>query len=461
MLRKALCSVCILLLVSPEAALGQSEGTGTPPAQRNSLIDEMVVLVSRERIEETVRHLAAFGTRHTLSDTVSTTRGIGAARRWVHARFDEVRVASEGRLDVRDDFFVPDSSARVPRPRPMANVVATLTGRDPVARNRVYVVSGHLDSRASDVLDGGIDAPGANDDASGVAVVLEAARVLSRFPLDATVVFIAFTGEEQGLLGSTHWATTAREQNLNVAGMITNDIVGNTRGGNGVQDKTTLRLFSEGIASNETPEQARTRASVGGENDSSSRQLARQIRRLAASHLDNFDLVLVARRDRYLRGGDHIPFNQSGYAAVRLTEPNEDYTRQHQDVREEKGIAYGDVVQGVDFEYLTQVARANVAALAGLALAPGAPEGAEILTRQLSNDTVLRWRPSGEADVTGYQVAWRATTSPDWENERFVGNVTRYTFAGVSKDNMIFGIRAVDKDGNVSPAAYPWPSREE
>lgn len=452
--------VFLLLVVSGASGVGIARSAAPPAARRQPLVEQAVAAVSRERLESTVRRLVEFGTRHSLSDTLSETRGIGAARRWVHRQFEELVPASNRRLSVAYDWFTPDSSARVPVRVPMASVVATLRGTAPAARDRVYVISAHLDNRAADPLDAVADAPGANDDGSGVAVVLEAARVLAGLPLDATVVFAVFSGEEQGLFGSAHFAGRARERNLEIAGVLNNDMVGNSQGGNGVRDNTAVRVFSEGIPGDETPEQARVRAIAGGENDGPSRQLARQVRRLAGPYLTNFDLRLVARRDRFGRGGDHSSFNAAGYPAVRLTEPNEDYSRQHQDVPDGGSGLTGDVPAGMDFDFLAQVARANVAALAGLALAPAPPEGVEILTGEMSYDTALRWQPSGEEDVIGYAVTWRATTSPDWERERFVGNVTRCRLAGLSKDDWIFGVRAVDRDGNESPAVCPVPVRE-
>jgi hypothetical protein len=308
-------------------------------------------------------------------------------------------------------------------------------------------------------IDAVCDAPGANDDASGVAAVLEMARVMSRYRFDATIVFMAVAGEEQSLLGSTHYAEQAKQKNWNIEAMFTNDIVGNTLGGNGVRDRRTVRVFSEGVPSNETEEEARTRRSVGGENDSAARQLARFIKETGARYMPGFNVMMVYRRDRYLRGGDHIPFLERGYPAVRFTEPNEDYRHQHQNVRVEGGVQYGDLPQFVDFGYVAQVARINAASLASLALAPAAPKDVGILTRRLTNDTDLQWSASTEPDLAGYEIVWRETTSPVWTGARMVGRVTTYTMQGMSKDNYFFGVRAVDSDGNRSPVAYPKPVR--
>ncbi|HYP52639.1 MAG TPA: M28 family metallopeptidase, partial [Pyrinomonadaceae bacterium] len=301
------------------------------------------------------------------------------------------------------------------------------------------------------------DAPGANDDASGVAAVLEAARVMSKRRFEATIVFMAVAGEEQGLVGATHFAEEAKKAGTNVEAMITNDIVGNTTGGNGVRDRRTLRVFSEGVPSNETPEEAATRRSVGGENDSSARQLARFIKEVGEVYLPRFSDRMVYRRDRYLRGGDHIPFLERGFAAVRFSEPNEDYNHQHQNVRTENGVVYGDLPEFVDFQYVAQVARVNAAVLAALADAPARPKGVRVLTRRLTNDTDLQWEANTEPDLAGYEIVWRDTTAAEWTHSRRVGRVTTFTMPGMSKDNYFFGVRAVDTRGNRSPVSYPRP----
>jgi Zn-dependent M28 family amino/carboxypeptidase len=303
------------------------------------------------------------------------------------------------------------------------------------------------------------DAPGANDDASGVAAVLEMARVMSKRQFDATLVFMAVAGEEQGLVGATYFAEQAKQRNVQIEGMFTNDIVGNTLGGNGVRDRRTLRVFAEGVPSDETTEEAAQRRSVGGENDSTSRQLGRFIVETSALYVPGFRVQLIYRRDRYLRGGDHIPFLEQGYAAVRFSEPNEDYNHQHQNVRIEKGVQYGDLPRFVDFGYIAQVARVNAASLAALALAPARPKDVSILTKRLTNDTDLQWAANTEPDLAGYEIVWRDTTAPAWTNSRRVGRVTSYTVPGMSKDNYFFGVRAVDREGNRSPVSYPRPLR--
>ncbi len=414
--------------------------------------------ISAARIEADVRRLAAFGTRHTLSDTLSDTRGIGAATRWVKAQFDSISAANDGRLQVRVDRFVQPAGPRMPSPAHLANVVAVLPGTAPAGSARMYVVGGHLDSRSTDVMEAKSDAPGADDDGSGTAVVLELARVLSPRSFDGTLVFAVFTGEEQGLYGSTHYAEAARARGDRIAAMITNDIVGNTRGGDGSMENGYVRVFSEGVPAEQTPAEARLRAAVGGENDSPSRQWARYVAEAAATYLTGFEARPVFRRDRYLRGGDHIPFNQAGYPAVRFSEPHEDYRHQHQDVRVENGVQYGDLPRFVDYAYAAQVARVNAAALAEAASSPAEPESVSVDVSGLAYDTTLRWRAGPGPGPAGYRVVWRATTDPAWTHRRDLGRVTTVTLP-LSKDDFIFGVQALDRDGHPSPAVVPVPHR--
>jgi hypothetical protein len=283
---------------------------------------------------------------------------------------------------------------------------------------------------------------------------MEMARVMSKYEFDATIVFMTVPGEEQGLLGARHWAEEAKKKNLNIAAMFTNDIIGNTFGGNGVKDSRRVRVFSEGVPTTETEAETRARQSNGGENDGPSRQLARYIKEVGERYVNNFEVTLIFRKDRYGRGGDHNAFLQQGFTAVRFTEPNEDFTRQHQKVREQNGIKYGDVVEMVDFAYVAQVARVNAAALASMALAPAAPSGVSLSGRQEYNTTIT-WTANKEPDVAGYQVVWRETYQPFWQRSLFVGNVTQYVVKGVSKDDHFFAVQAVDRDGNVSVPAFP------
>jgi hypothetical protein len=454
------CSLLALNLFSnPAATRAQRRASGTRPQQRDPEIARMLAEISAGRIERDIRKLVSFGTRNTLSEQDNPARGIGAARDWLRDEFQRIAAGASGRMTVELQSFVqePGRFPRIARPTRITNVVATLKGSQPGSADRVYVVSGHYDSMCTSPTDAVCDAPGANDDASGTAAVVEMARVMSKRTFDATIVFMAVAGEEQGLVGATYFAEQARERGVDIEAMFTNDIVGNTVGGNGVRDRRTVRVFSEGVPSAETEDEARTRRSVGGENDSASRQLARFIKETAEAYLPAFRVEMIYRRDRYGRGGDHIPFLERGYAAVRLTEPNEDYTHQHQNVRTENGVVYGDLPEFVDFAYVADVARVNLAALATLARAPARPKSVAISTRRLSNDTDLQWAANTEPDLAGYEIVWRETSSPVWTHSRAVGRATSYTMKGMSKDNYFFGVRAVDTAGHRSPASYPRP----
>ncbi len=428
-----------------------------PPtaAARDPKIEAILAEVSVDRIRSRIEKLAGFGTRHTLSDTQSDTRGIGAARRWIKAELDRISAANGARLQVELQSYVQEPRSRVRKPTEVVNVVATLPGKQAESKGRVLVVGGHYDSICSDFEDPTSDAPGANDDASGTAVVLELAEVMAKHDFDATIVFVAFAGEEQGLLGSTHFARQAAKDGVKIEAMFTNDIVGNTESSNGSRDNRSVRVFSEGIPALTSPLAARLRA-VGGENDGPSRQLARYIDEAANLYLPQFDVRLVFRPDRYLRGGDHMPFLAEGFAAVRFTEPAEAFSRQHQNVLERNGVAYGDVIGRVDFPYVTSVARANGAALASLAWSPPPPPDAMIVAR-LENDTTLRWSAAAVPDLAGYEILWRDTTAPLWERSLYVGNVTTFVLKELSKDNLQFGIRAVDREGHRGLVAFPLP----
>lgn len=462
-----LSSVVVTSAGAQEAKQGRRRGAGERAslvnARRDALIARIVREIDARNIERTVRTLVSFGTRNTLSAQDNASRGIGAARDWLYAEFSKAAQQSGGRMTVEKQSYLqealPPPGGRVPQPTTITNVVATLRGTQPESSNRLYVVSGHYDSMCTSPTDAVCDAPGANDDASGVAAVLEMARVMSKYSFDATIIFMAVAGEEQGLLGSTYFAEQARQKKLNIEGMFTNDIVGNSTGGNGVHDASTVRVFSEGVPSNETEAEARVRRGVGGENDSASRQLARFIKEAGEVYLPRMRVMLVYRRDRYLRGGDHIPFLERGFPAVRFTEPNEDYRHQHQNVRTEGGTQYGDLPQFVDFDYIAQVARINAASLGSLALAPATPKRVGIVTTRLTNDTDLKWAANTEPDLAGYEIVWRETTSPAWTHARMVGNVTSHTMKGMSKDNYFFGVRAVDKQGRRSPVGFPRPAQ--
>ncbi|WP_460438265.1 M20/M25/M40 family metallo-hydrolase [Amycolatopsis stemonae] len=408
--------------------------------------------VDERRIEATVRRLAAFGTRHTLSAQDDPVRGIGAARDWLFAQFQQIAAASGGRLSVELQSYVQPPADRIPVPTTITNVVATLRGAtDP---GRVYVVSGHYDSRCTDVMNFTGDAPGADDDASGVAVVLELARVFSARQLAATIVFAAVAGEEQGLYGARFMARQFKAAGTDVQAMFTNDIVGSSRADDGTRDPTTIRLFAEGVPTAETPAEANLRRSIGGENDSPPRQLARFVKSVAENDATGMTVRVIYRRDRYLRGGDHIGFLEQGYPAARFTEPAEDFAHQHQDVRVENGIQFGDLPQFCDFPFTARVARVNGAALWSLATAPGTPRGAKIRTAALTNDSELLWDATPGA--TGYEVLWRETTAPDWTHVIDVGPALTAKI-DLSKDNVFFAVRAVGPGGLRSPAAFPVP----
>ena len=430
------------------------QSMGRDKMKRDREIAKMVGDVDEDDIEDSVEKLVSFGTRNTLSSQTDPVRGIGAARDWIFNEFQSYVDSSDGRLTVEKQSFLQEEG--LPQPTVITNVVATLRGTQAESVDRFYVVSGHYDSRCSNTNDAVCDAPGANDDASGVAGVLEMARVMSKYEHDATVVFMAVAGEEQGLMGSEFFAEQAVQNDQDIQGMFTNDIIGNSVGGNGIVNRKQVRLFNEGVPTNETPQEAARRRSIGGENDGRSRQLARYIDIAADAYTKDFDVWLLNRRDRFNRGGDQIPFLERGYPAVRFTEPNEDFTKQHQNVRVEDGVQFGDLIEFVDFDYIEDVTRVNVASLASLARGPGTPENARI-QGGLSNDTVLSWDASTESDLKGYEVVWRDTTAVQWTHFRFVGDVTTYTLENISKDNFMFGVRAIDEDGHESPVAFPRP----
>ena len=442
-------------LFAMSAIYAADSGPAAKIGEKKAQVEQIVKEISATRIEAYIRKLVSFQTRHTMSDTQSETIGIGAARRWIKS---ELERCGAGKLDVGFDSYVEPAGRRLSRPTEIVNVVATLKGN--IAGSRHYVVSGHYDSRALDVMDAKSPAPGANDDASGTAAVMEMACVMAQHQFGATLVFMAVAGEEQGLLGATHWAQQAKEKNLNVAGMFTNDIIGSSRSEHGDIDDSHVRVFAEGIpALKDMPEALRTLIATGGESDSLSRQLARHVKEMGERYVPGFTVSIIHRRDRYLRGGDHIPFLERGYAALRFTEPNEDFNHQHQDVRVEGGVQLGDLLEFVDFEYTARVARVNAAALATLAKAPAAPSNVRMKTWRLENDTELVWSANTEPGTAGYRIVWRDTTTSVWLGAAYVGDVTQFTVKGKSKDNFLFGVQAVDKDGNVSVATYPVPLR--
>jgi Zn-dependent M28 family amino/carboxypeptidase len=421
-----------------------------PPHVRHPELDAIAAAVSPQSLREFDAALVGFGTRHTLSDTTSGTRGIGAARRWVKAQFERFSADCDGCLEVVTPSQTFTGKRTPPQGVEVMDVVAIQRGTsDP---DRVVVISGHLDSRCSDVMDVECDAPGANDDASGVSALLEAARVLSRHRFAATIVYSANSGEEQGLYGGKVIAQYAVDRGWKVEANLNNDIVGSPRGGDGQRDANSVRVFSEGTKTNETAEQADYRRYHGGEVDSPSRSIARYMQSLAERHLGDFRVRMVYRTDRFGRGGDQVEFLSQGYPAVRVTESHEDYSHQHQDLRTENGVRYGDTIDHVDFDYLANVARLDAITLAALANAPAPPDGVAI-KGQLDYDTTLSWQPV--AGATGYRAWWRDTTAPQWQYARDAGNATSIALKGVNIDDWFFGVSAVGANGWESPVVFP------
>jgi Zn-dependent M28 family amino/carboxypeptidase len=430
------------------ASLAQAQ-TATAPRDDHALLRQVVSEVSQDQLHSTIQHLVGFGTRHTMSDTRSSRRGIGVARRWVASQFQAISRQCGGCLQIETpaQSFTGD---RLPTATEVMDVLAIQRGTsDP---DRVIVISGHLDSRVTDPMNATSDAPGANDDGSGSAAVIEAARVLSKHRFAATLVFAVLSGEEQGLYGGKVLADYARAHNWRVEADLNNDIVGNSQGTNGARDTTHVRVFSEGTRATETPEEANRRRYNGGEVDSPSRNLARFIDQMADRYLTNFDATMVYRTDRYSRGGDQVRMLEAGYPAVRVTEAVENYNRQHQDVRVENGIRYGDVIEGVDFAYLAQVARLNIVSMAVLASAPAPPSGVTI-AGAVSSDTTLTWRPASGA--ASYRVYWRGTTEPHWSNHRDAGAATTLKLDNIVIDDYFFGVSAISADGFESPIEFP------
>jgi len=382
--------------------------------------------------------------------------GIGAAREWIKSEFESYSRDCGGCLEVKTDSFTEGPADRIPKPVQITNVYAVLKGIDPENAYRIVLVTGHYDSRNSNTFDATGPAPGANDDGSGTAVSLECARVLSKLKFPATIIFLTVAGEEQGLNGSRHFAKMAKDQGWAIEAALNNDIVGGDR--NPGQDAGGVRVFSEGVPVAATEQQLRLIRNLGGENDSTSRQLARYVAETARTYRGPVKPLLEFRLDRYLRGGDHISFNEQGYAAVRLTEYREDYSHQHQNVRTENGIEYGDLPKFVNSEYVANVATINAATLAALASAPAPPAKVRLVTKELENNSTLMWDPAPGGRANGYEVVWRATVSPEWEHAQAAGNVTRARLP-LSKDNVIFAVRSVDAQGHRSLPVVPVPER--
>ncbi len=429
--------------------------TPVPPAQDIRVFD-LVEAVSAARIERDVRTLVGFGTRHTLSDTLSPTRGIGAARRWIKAEFDSISAACGGCLEVSYQRAMISGEDRIPDSTWVVSVVAVLRGM--AEPDRYVIMTGDIDSRVSDVMNAVDSSPGANDNASGMAGVLEAARVITasghRFP--ASIAFAGLAGEEQNLYGGARMAEIALEEGWRIEAVFNNDMIGNIEGVDGVTDDGTARVFSESPAAGTTEEDLRRMRFFGGEVDGPSRQLARYVDRVADLYLRSLDVLMIYRLDRFGRGGHHRPFNDAGFPAVRIMETHENYTRQHQDVRVEDGIAYGDVIEGVDFDYAAKLTSLNVATLASLAWAPAPPDSVTI-AGAVEPAARLSWAPV--AGAAGYKVYWRETTSPTWDRWSWVGDMTEATMTGLVVDNYFFGVAAVSEEGDESPVTFPTPAR--
>jgi hypothetical protein len=451
----AFCLGCFFSALPPLSAQSMPVTRNSDPA-----INRAVRQISAERVEADIRQLVSFHTRATLSAqdpaAIAANRGIGAAREWIKGEFERYARDCKGCLEVKTDTFTAPPSERIPHPSEITNVYAVLKGDNAGDAGRIVLVTGHYDSRNSDPMDSEGIAPGANDDASGTAVSLECARVLSTMKFPATIIFLAVAGEEQGLIGSHHFAEMAKTAGWNIEAVLNNDIVGGDR--NSRQRPAAVRVFSEGLPTSLAESDLRRIRGLGEESDSPSRELARYIAETGQSYQLGVQPLLIFRPDRYLRGGDHSSFNQQGWAAVRFTEYAEDYNHQHQNVRTADGVEYGDLPQFVDFDYVARVARLNAAVLASLAAAPAPPASVRLLTRKLENDSTLQWNPSPDGRATEYQVLQRATTSPEWEQMNVVKNGTQITISE-SKDNVIFALRAIDENGHSSLPVVPLPER--
>jgi hypothetical protein len=438
----------------PAALAAPTPPAGALPAGDDPRVHEIVSAASAARVEADIRRLTAFGTRHTMSDTLSATRGIGAARRWLHSEMERISAGCGGCLEVSyvSGVIAAGGHPRIPRETNIANVVAIQRGS--ARPERYVIIQGHYDSRATDVLDAVSDAPGANDNASGTAVVLEAARLLSRYAFEATLVYAALSGEEQGLLGGEILAEHALERGWHVLAVLNNDIVGNTRGITGLADNTTARVFAPGLPPSTPEADLRRILYAGGELDGPTRQLGRYVVQTAERYLPTLAPQLIYRLDRFGRGSDHTPFFLRGYPAVRITETHEDYTRQHQDLRTEGGIPYGDVADAVDFGYTARITALNAAAAARLAWAPAPPSEVRI-QGAVQPHTTLSWSATDDPEVTGYRLYWRRTDAPHWEHSRWVGRVTEARLENVVIDNWFFGVAAVGRSGHESLVVFP------
>jgi hypothetical protein len=446
------------LLISSTVLAGTAQAAARPGSRPFDGLRAALDEIDAGRIEATIQKLVSFGTRHTASSQTDPVRGIGAATAWVFAQMQEFAAASNGNMTVQKQTFVQPVSSRIPVPTTITNVIATLQGT--ASPQRYYVVTGHLDSRVTDVLDFTSDAPGADDDGSGVALVMELARVFATRQFPGTLVFATVAGEEQGLYGSTFMAQQMKAAGADVQGMFSNDIVGASQAWDGTKpDPHTVRLFLEGIPTAATANQIALMQSVGGENDGATRQLGRFVTEAASHELTGMNVRVIWRRDRYLRGSDHLSFQGQGYPAARFTEPRENFNHEHQNTQVVNGVQLGDLIEFVDFDYIARVAKVNGAALWALATGPSTPKNAQIHTTPPgtfsgTNLSTLQWNPNPEADLAGYEIVMRETTAAEWTSAIDVGNVTTVTL-DISKDNVQFGIRAVNQAGHRSPAAFP------
>ena len=423
-------------------------------AQQDSKIYGIIDEVSAERIENDIRQLVDFGTRNTFSDTISETRGIGAARRWIKAEFDKISQDCGGCLEVfyHRTMVTTDMGRRVPKDAEVVNVVAILRGtQNP---NAYVMMSGDIDSRASDTQDFTTDAPGANDNASGMAGTIEAARVLSKYKFKNSIAFVGLSGEEQGLFGGQFLAKHAKDKDWNIIGIFNNDMIGNIQGIDGVVDNRSFRIFSEAHNPTETERERIMKRYYGGEIDGISRQLARYIHKTVKTYMPEMNPIMIYRLDRFGRGGHHKPFNDLGFPGIRIMEAHENYIWQHQDVRVENGIAYGDVVEHVNFDYAKKLTAVNAINLASLAWSPLRPKNVEI-GGAVQPSTTLKWEKSDDPNVKGYKIYWRDTTSPTWQYSRYVGDVEKFTLENIVIDNYLFGVVAVGKNGFESVVSFP------
>ncbi|MBO2545593.1 M28 family metallopeptidase [Salegentibacter sp. BDJ18] len=422
-------------------------------AQTDERIYEIIDSVSADRIEADIRKLAGFGTRNTFSDTISDTRGIGAARRWIKSEFDNISNNCDNCLDVfyQKDFVTTEDGERIPHDAWVVNVVAVQKGTK--YPNRYIIMSGDIDSRASNTMDFETDAPGANDNASGMAGAIEAARVLSQYEFESSVVYVGLSGEEQGLFGGKGLAEYAKDNDWEIIGVLNNDMIGNIEGVDGVIDNRTFRIFSEPVPPNESERERTMRRFYGGEVDGISRQLARYVHKTTETYMPEMNPMMIYRLDRFGRGGHHRPFNDLGFAGIRIMEAHENYNRQHQDIRTENGIEYGDVIEGVNFNYAKKLTAVNAINMASLAWAPPAPKNVEI-GGIVEPSAKLRW-DKVEGDIAGYKIYWRETTEAQWQYSRFVGDVSEFTLDGIVIDNFFFGVAAVGKDGHESVVVFP------